>query len=82
MDNHDNMPSARRKFPAGAGATAMPWDRPQSLAPNEVYAVSAYVLYLSGIVPESAVLDAATLPQVRMPNRDGFISPDPRPDTR
>lgn len=61
---------------------AMPWDRPQSLTPNEVYAVSAYVLHLSGIVPESAVLDASTLPQVRMPNRDGFTSPDPRPDTR
>jgi len=61
---------------------AMPWDRPQSLTPNEVYAVSAYVLYLSDIVPESTVLDAATLPKVRMPNRDGFTSPDPRPDTR
>jgi cytochrome c len=47
-----------------------------------VYAVSAYVLYLSGIVPESSVLDASTLPKVRMPNRDGFTSPDPRPDTR
>ena len=61
---------------------AMPWDRPQSLTPDEVYAVSAYVLHLSGIVPESTVLDATTLPQVRMPNRDGFTSPDPRPDTR
>ena len=61
---------------------SMPWDRPQSLTPNEVYAVSAYILFLSGIVPESTVLDAATLPKVRMPNRDGFTSPDPRPDTR
>lgn len=60
---------------------AMPWDRPQSLTPNEVYAVSAYILHLNGIVPENAVLDARSLPQVRMPNRDGFTSPDPRPDT-
>jgi cytochrome c len=61
---------------------AMPWDKPQSLTADEVYAVSAYVLYLNGIVPDSAVLDAASLPQVRMPNREGFTSPDPRPDTR
>ncbi len=61
---------------------AMPLDRPQSLAPDEVYAVTAYLLFLSGIVPESATLDAATLPKVRMPNRDGFISHDPRPDTK
>jgi len=60
---------------------AMPWNSPQSLTPNEVYAVSAYVLYLNGIVPESAVMDASSLPKVRMPNRDGFYSPDPRPDT-
>jgi cytochrome c len=61
---------------------SMPWDRPQSLTPNEVYAVSAYILHLNGIVPESAVLDALSLPKVRMPNRDGFTAPDPRPDTR
>jgi len=61
---------------------AMPWDRPQSLTPDEVYAVSAYVLFMNGIVPESAALDQTSLPKVRMPNRDGFTSPDPRPDTR
>ena len=61
---------------------AMPWDRPQSLRPDEVYSVSAYILHLNGILPESAVLDAASLPKIRMPNRDGFTTPDPRPDTR
>jgi len=61
---------------------SMPWDRPQSLTPNEVYGVSAYILHLNGIVPDSAVLDAASLPKVRMPNRGGFTWPDPRPDTR
>jgi S-disulfanyl-L-cysteine oxidoreductase SoxD len=59
---------------------AMPFNAPQSLTPDQVYAVSAYLLYLNGIVPESAVLDAKTLPEVRMPNRNGFTSPDPRPD--
>jgi cytochrome c len=40
---------------------------------------TAFVLFLNGIVAENDVLDAKTLPQIRMPNRDGFTS-DPRPD--
>src|SRR5436190_1699805 len=46
---------------------------------DEVYAASAYVLFLNGIVHEQDVLDQTTLPQVKMPNRDGFVV-DPRPD--
>ena len=52
---------------------AMPTTAPRSLTDDEVYAVTAYVLHLNGIVPESAVMNAQTLPQVKMPNRDGFI---------
>jgi mono/diheme cytochrome c family protein len=59
---------------------AMPFTQPQSLSPDETYAVTAYVLFLNHIVPKDAVLDARTLPKVRMPNRNGFTSPDPRPD--
>jgi S-disulfanyl-L-cysteine oxidoreductase SoxD len=59
---------------------AMPADNPQSLTPDEVYALCAYLLFLNGIVPEDAVMDATTLPQVVMPNHAGFTSPDPRPD--
>jgi len=59
---------------------AMPYDAPQSLSPNEVYAVVAYLLHLNGIVPAHAVLDAKALPQIVMPNRNGFITRDPRPD--
>lgn len=60
---------------------AMPMDRPQSLTPNEVYAVSAYILNLNGLVPADAVMDANTMPKVMMPNRNGFIRDD-RPDVR
>ncbi|MHB2205831.1 c-type cytochrome [Methylobacterium sp. CM6257] len=60
---------------------AMPMNAPQSLSDDDVYAVSGYVLHLNGLVPEGAVLDAATLAAVRMPNRDGFV-PDPRPDVK
>src|SRR3954462_5640157 len=52
---------------------AMPITNPLSLSNDEAYAVSAYVLYLNGIVAEDAQMNAQTLPQVRMPNRDGFI---------
>jgi mono/diheme cytochrome c family protein len=60
---------------------AMPFDRPGSLEPTEVYAAVAYVLHLNGIIEENQVLDKASLPTVRMPNRDGFVA-DPRPDIR
>src|SRR4030095_15303414 len=55
---------------------AMPMDKPKSLPSNEVYAVSAYLLNLNGLVPASAVMDQNTLPQVQMPNRNGFIVDD------
>jgi cytochrome c len=58
---------------------AMPFPSPQSLTPDEVYSVVAYLLYINDIVPREAVLNAQTLPKVRMPNADGFI-PDGRPD--
>nr|WP_294527682.1 cytochrome c [uncultured Rhodopila sp.] len=61
---------------------AMPFNAPQSLTDDQVYAVSAYVLSMNGILPEDAVLNAANLPTIGMPNRNGFISPDPRPDVR
>jgi S-disulfanyl-L-cysteine oxidoreductase SoxD len=58
---------------------SQPFDEPGSLTPDEVYAVTAYLLYLNGIIGQSDVLDARTLPAVKMPNRDGFV-PDSRPD--
>lgn len=58
---------------------AMPLNAPQSLSSEDVYSVSAYLLHLNGILAASGTLDATSLPRVRMPNRDGFVS-DPRPD--
>jgi cytochrome c len=40
-----------------------------------VYAVTAFILWKSGIIQEGDVLDAKTLPQVKMPNRNGFVPP-------
>jgi mono/diheme cytochrome c family protein len=56
---------------------AMPFQESKSLTTDEVYAVSAYILNLNGIVGSNDVIDAQSLPKVRMPNRAGFI-PFPR----
>ena len=60
---------------------SMPMDRPQTMTANEVYAVSAYLLNLNGLVPADAVMDAQSMPKVQMPNRNGFLVDD-RPDTK
>lgn len=59
---------------------AMPFKDPGTLSANQVYAVSAYILHLNGIIKETDAMNAQTLPKVAMPNRDGFV-PDKRPDT-
>lgn len=57
---------------------AMPMDRPGSLSAAEVYAVTAWMLWRNGIVGVDEVLDAATLPQVRMPAAGRFVPDDRR----
>jgi cytochrome c len=57
----------------------MPIASPQSLTNDEVYAVTAYILSIDGIVPSDAVLDAKSLSRVKMPNKDGFVSWWPKP---
>jgi cytochrome c len=73
-------------------ARAMPWNAPKSLRTDEVYAVTAYLLHLGGIVADDFVLDEHTIAQVqqRLPNRLGTTTahalwPGPRqsaPDVR
>ena len=57
---------------------AMPLTSPQSLTPDEVYDVVAWILHQNGIIPKDAVLDAQTLPKVFMPNREGFVPDSPK----
>ena len=52
---------------------AMPYNMPRTLTSDEVYAVTAYLLAINKIVGENDVMNAQTLPKVRMPNRDNFI---------
>jgi len=53
---------------------AMPYSQPGYLTPDEVYSVTAYLLFMNGIASEDALLDRESLPRIRMPNRDGFTS--------
>lgn len=52
---------------------AMPFQAPRSLTNDEVYALVAYIFALNKLIPENEAMNAKTLPQVKMPNRDGFI---------
>ena len=51
----------------------MPFQAPRTLTNDEVYALTAYLLALNKLIGENDVMDAKTLPAVRMPNRDGFV---------
>jgi cytochrome c len=52
---------------------AMPYTAPGSLSHDDVYALTAYLLYINDIVGEQDVMDAQSLPEVQMPNRDNFV---------
>ena len=52
---------------------SMPYPIPKTLTSDELYALSAYILFLNKIVGEDEVMDANSLPRVKMPNRDNFV---------
>ena len=58
---------------------AMPFSSPGSLSDDQVYSIVAYILSEAKIIKRTDVMDAKSLPEVQMPNRDGF-EPDPRPE--
>jgi cytochrome c len=57
---------------------AMPRNDPKSLTNDETYAITAFLLSVDNVIPKDATLDAKSLPEVKMPNRDGFVSWWPR----
>jgi hypothetical protein len=54
---------------------AMPRMKEGSLTPDEVYSLSAFLLYRNGIIQETDIMDSKTLPKIQMPNRNGFVPP-------
>ena len=53
----------------------MPLGQEGTLTPNEVYALTAFLLYKNDVIKEDDVMDTQSLPKVKMPNRDGFALP-------
>jgi len=56
---------------------SMPYTAPMSLTNDDYYAITAYILNKNDIIPADMVLDRDSLPDVRMPNRDGFVNAYP-----
>ena len=44
-----------------------------SLSNDDYYAITAYLLEINGVLEPGRMVNAETLPKVRMPNRDGFV---------
>ena len=57
---------------------AMPRFQEGTLSPDEVYSLTAFLLFRNGVIRENDVMDAKTLPKVQMPNRDGFLPAKPQ----
>ncbi len=52
---------------------SMPLNAPRSLSDDQIYAVTAYLLQINGLIGETTEMNAKTLPEVRLPNREGFL---------
>ena len=59
---------------------AMPFGVAQSLTYDETYKIVSYIIYMNEIIEEGFVLNEKNIGKIKMPNRDGFLLPDPRPD--
>lgn len=58
----------------------MPFNTPQSLTDDDLYSIVAYLLNLNELLSDDATLDAASLKAIKLPNRNGFLTEDSRPD--
>ena len=61
---------------------AMPFGEAQSLSHDETYQIVAFLLYMNDIVEDDFDLSHGNIGSIKMPNRDGFFMPDPRPDAQ
>ena len=61
---------------------AMPFGEAQSLSPDETYQIVAYLLYMNDIIDDEFELNQENIGKIEMPNQNGFILPDPRPDAQ
>ena len=61
---------------------AMPFGEAQSLTHDETYQIVAYLLFMNDIIDDEFELNQENIGTIEMPNRDGFMMPDPRPDAQ
>jgi len=85
LSSHDPVKTVGSYWPYVSTAydyiyRAMPFGEAQSLTYDETYSVVAYILYMNDVIADDFVLSNENIGTVKMPNRDGFLLPDPRPD--
>ncbi len=86
LDGHDPLKTTSSYWPYASTLydyiyRAMPFGEAQSLTFDETYQIVAYLLYMGEIIDEEFELSNENIGEIIMPNRNGFILPDPRPDT-
>ena len=85
LDTHDPVKTTGSYWPYASTMydyiyRAMPFGVAQSLTHDETYQVVAYLLYMNEIIDEDFVLNDKNIVKIKMPNVEGFLMPDPRPD--
>ena len=86
LDGHDPLKTTSSYWPYASTLydyiyRAMPFGEAQSLTYDETYQIVAYLLYMGDIIDEEFQVSDKNIGKIVMPNRNGFILPDPRPDT-
>ena len=85
LDTHDPVKTTGSYWPYASTIydyiyRAMPFGAAQSLSHDETYQIVAYLLYMNEIIEEDFTLSDENIGKIKMPNRNGFLLPDPRPD--
>ena len=85
LDSHDPVKTTGSYWPYASTMydyiyRAMPFGEAQSLTHDETYQIVAYLLYMNDIIEDDFELSHENIGKIEMPNRDGFMLPDPRPD--
>ena len=85
LDTHDPVKTTGSYWPYASTIydyiyRAMPFGAAQSLSHDETYQIVAYLLYMNEIIEEDFTLSDENIGKIKMPNRKGFLLPDPRPD--
>ena len=87
LDSHDPVKTTGSYWPYASTMydyiyRAMPFGEAQSLSHDETYQVVAYLLYMNDIIDDEYEVSHDNIGSIEMPNQNGFVLPDPRPDVQ